>query len=330
MPTLPIPTSRLAGISTPLSRLVQGCMMLNEGDLPRGFALLDAALALGVNVFDNAHVYGGGACERVLGAWQKARKIREQLVLITKGCHPYGSGPRVAPEFMQRDLEESLERLQTTSVDLWLFHRDDASVPVGPLVEQANRFIEEGKIGAYGASNWSVPRLIEARAYAEERALVPMVASSPNFSLAEQVEPPWGDCTTLSGPAHAADREWHERSGVAVFAWSSLASGFLSGRVRRANFDTEKANLPGHALRAYASEANLERVERLAKLAEQRGLGIPQLALAYVVNQSFECFPVAGAESTDELAANVEAVSQRLTDAELDYLELTRPDLPTR
>lgn len=317
-----MPVGRLQGIEKPISRLVQGSMMLNEADSTGGFALLDAALQAGINTFDNAHVYNGGQCERVLGAWMKARGNREQAVVVTKGCHPYGAGPRVTPEAMQSDLRDSLERLQTDYVDLWLFHRDDPEKPVGPLVEQAHRFVLEGKVKAYGGSNWEVARIEAARAYAEEHGLTPMVASSPNFSLADQVEPPWGDCTTLSGPKHAEARRWHEQTGVAVFAWSSLASGFLSGRLNRQNFQAQKQNFPEHCTRAYASEANFKRLDRLAELAAKKGSTVPQLALAYVANQNFNAFPVAAAMNAAEVAANVQAVRLKLSPDELAYLDL--------
>ncbi|MDX2052549.1 MAG: aldo/keto reductase [Polyangiaceae bacterium] len=316
-----MPTTSIPGISLPVSRLVQGCMMLSEANLEGGMALLDAAAELGVNAFDNAYVYGGGQCERVLGSWMQARGNREKSVVITKGCHPTSPSARVTPEAMQSDLEESLVRLKTSYVDLWLFHRDDPSQPVGPLVEQADRLKRAGKLRAYGGSNWSVPRIQEARAYAERHGLAPMVASSPHFSLAEQIAPPWGGCTSLAGSKSAEDRRWHEVSGVAVFAWSSLASGFLSGRIRRDNFEAIKSEFPEHCARTYASETNFQRLERLVDLAKKKECAVPELALAYVVNQKFSCFAVCGAVSSAEVASSVRAVNLSLSESELAYLE---------
>ena len=105
------------------------------------------------------------------------------------------------------------------------FHRDDETQPVGPLVDELNRQIDAGRIKAYGGSNWSIERLAEANAYAEQHGLVGFAASVQ--PLARQLDEPWPDCLTISGPEHAATRKWYADSGMGVLTRSSLARGFL-------------------------------------------------------------------------------------------------------
>lgn len=312
------------GIDKHISRIGQGCMMLSEGDgQPRSNEILDAALASGVNLFDHSHVYGGGSCERAFGVWLEARGNREELVILDKGCHPKGGEQRVTPEHIVEDVAGSLDRLGIDSIDLWLFHRDDPSQPVGPLIETLNELQSTGKIRAFGGSNWTHRRIAAANEYAEARGLAPMVASSPNFSLAEQVDSPWGpDCVTISGRENLEARAWYEKSGMPVFAWSSLARGFLSGRIRRENVEQVKGDFEEHTIRCYVTEENLERVERAALLADERGMTIPQIALAYVLHQPMNVFALIGARSKEEANANAQALEAALTSAELDWLDL--------
>ena len=229
---------RIAGIPLPVSRLILGTAPFGDRTFalfpaPRRselfFQLLDAVWEQGCNAFDAAAVYQLGGSERLLGAWTKSRGNREQAVLITKGAHP--SIPlfrsRIGSRAIVEDLEGSLRRLRTDYVDLYLLHRDDLSVPVGPLVETLHRLREQGKIRAYGGSNWGWERVAEANSYAAEHGLTPFAASSPHFSLAEWRRPPYPGCVSVAGAAGAASRAWYGHAGVAVLAWSSLSKGYF-------------------------------------------------------------------------------------------------------
>ena len=156
---------------------------------------------------------------------------------------------RVTPEDIAADLDESLRQLGLDTIDLYLLHRDDPDVPVGPIVEALNEHLRGGKIRAFGGSNWTHERIAEANAYAADHGLVPFVASSPQFSLVEQVDEPWPGCISIGGPDNAAARDWYQNNQMAMFAWSSLAGGFLSGAVhprqrRRAPRGGRRASAP--------------------------------------------------------------------------------------
>src|SRR4051812_14754926 len=136
----------LPGIDKPISRLVQGTIMINSRDIDGSFRLLDDVFALGCTTFDTAHVYGSGDCERTLGRWVKERGLRDKVVVITKGAHPNADRKRVTPFDITSDLNDSLARLKVDKIDLYLLHRDDPSQPVGPIVETLNQHYKAGKI----------------------------------------------------------------------------------------------------------------------------------------------------------------------------------------
>ena len=107
-------------------------------------------------------------------------------------------------------------------IDLYVLHRDDPEKPVGPIVETLHAAKEAGQVGAYGGSNWGADRLQEANAYAAAHGLTPFAASSPQFSLAVQQEPPWRDCISVSGPAGEEARAWVPSERPEAF-WSGRA-----------------------------------------------------------------------------------------------------------
>ncbi len=314
---------RVPGLDKPVSRVLQGCMMMSTRDPDAGFALLDAAYQGGIRAFDTAHGYGWQSADCVLGAWARARSVVDEVVLFGKGCHPHDGVSRVRPDDMAADIGDTLKRMQLDTLDLWAFHRDDPQVPVGELVDACNAEIRAGRIRAYGGSNWTRARIVAARAYARAHDLVPMAFSSPNFSLAEQIDSPFGnDCVTISGPAHTENRAWHRAENVPVLAWSSLARGFLSGAFTSDAAPEERQQLDRNMLRCYGSEANWQRLARAEELAAARGWSVPQMALAWVLNQDFPVCAIIGSARPEEVAANAEVGDAQLSPAEIAWLDL--------
>ena len=313
---------RVPGVDKPVARIVQGTVMIRseeEGQEERSFALLDEVFAQGGTTFDTAHQYGGGDCERTLGRWVRDRGLREEVVVIGKGAHHNEDRKRVTTFDITADIYDSLARLDFDHIDLYLLHRDDPSVPVGPIVEALSEHKEEGRIHAFGGSNWRPERLREANDYARENGLTPMVASSPNLSLAVQVEEPWPDCVSISG--HKEDRCWYEETRMPLFTWSSLAGGFFSGRFTRDNLDAFEAYLDRICVETYCYEENFGRLDRAGVLASEKGLTVPQVALAYVLAQPLEVFALVGCNTAEEFRANVEAGAVVLTPEEIAWLE---------
>jgi len=318
----------IAGIDKPVSRLVQGTVMLTEEDLPGSLALLDAVYDHGCTTFDTAHGYGAGACERVLGQWVKSRGVRDEVTILGKGAHPYDGRERVTPEDITSDLHDSLTRQGSEYIDLYVLHRDNPSVPVEPIVEVLNEHKRAGKIGAFGGSNWSTARIAEANEHAVGNGLEPFTVSSPNYSLAVQIKPPWEGCLSISGPAGEEEREWCIEQGMPVFPWSSLAGGFFSGRFRRDNLDSFETYLDKLCVESYCGEENFQRLDRVEELGERYGLSIPQVAMAYVMSQPLDVYALVGCRTGDEFGMNAAVLGQKLAADELAWLDLGSDERP--
>ena len=313
----------IKGIDKKVSRIVLGTMIINTTDLNQSMELLDSAVELGCTTLDTAHIYGYGESERGIGKWFAERGNREDIFLISKAAHPNQDRVRVTPHDITSDLHDSLSRLHTDYIDLYLLHRDDPLLPVGPIVEVLNEHMKAGKIKAFGGSNWTHKRIQEANIYAKQNGLVPFSASSPNFGLAEQVQDPWGyGCVTISGPQHEEAREWYKRTQMPVFAYSSLGRGLFSGRISRENFEKIKETIDSACRRAYCYESNFERLDRVTTLAIEKGLSIPQVAMAYILNQPLNVFAIVGAANRNELKSVTDIVDVQLTPEELAWLNL--------
>jgi len=312
---------RVPGVGLPVSRLVQGTMMIGTESLQESFQLLDGVFSLGCNAFDTAHIYRGGDCERALGQWIHARGIRDKVVVITKGAHFNADRQRVTPFDIASDLCDSLARLKTEYIDLYLLHRDNPTVPVGPIVEALNEHLRAGRIRAFGGSNWTHERIEEADAYATAHGLVPFAAASPHFSLAEQVVEPWPGCVSIAGAQGRPARAWYAARGMPVFAWSSLSRGFLSGQYTREAIEAYPEDTEELFVRCYRSKANLDRLERAFHLAEKKGCTVPEIALAYVFAHAIDVFALVGCVSVEEFRANACALDVPLPLEEQTWLD---------
>lgn len=313
---------QVVGIEKPISRLVQGSMMIGTKEYERSAELLDEIFAMGCNCFDTAHVYGNGDVERAFGRWVKERGNRDKLVILGKGAHHNQDRKRVTPFDITADIFDTLARMQVDSIDLYLLHRDDPDLPVGPIVEVLNEHKAAGRIRAFGGSNWAHQRIQEANTYAAAHGLTPFAASSPNFSLADQLNPPWEGCISISGPSRQSARDYYRDIQIPLFTWSSLAGGFFSGRLRRDNIDTFETYLDKLAVSSYAGEDNFKRLERVQQLADEKSLSIPQIAMAYVMSQPLNIFALVGCHIAAEFKANLEASELKLTPEESAWLDL--------
>lgn len=317
---------RIAHVDKPISRVVQGMVMISDERQDKSSALLDASMEHGITTFDTAYVYGGGSSERGFGNWVADRGVRDRIVLLDKGAHPDAGGNKVNAADITSDITESLDRLGFEHIDIYVLHRDDPEVPVSEIVDVLNEHHAAGRIGAFGGSNWTHERIAAANEYARANGRVPFVAASPQLSLAEMIEPPWADCLSVGGPSGEAERKWFAENGLAVFAWSSLAGGFLSGVFTRENLagDVGESGLRNAGLvqRCYADEDNFRRLDRLRELAAERGVSVAQAALAYVLSLPLDTYALAAGWEADQIAQNAAAAEIELSAAEIAWLEL--------
>jgi aryl-alcohol dehydrogenase-like predicted oxidoreductase len=285
--------------------------------------LLDAFVDLGCIAFDTAPVYQLGGSERFLGSWSSRRRNRQRLFFITKCAHPNVvlNSSRFNVRAITEDLHASLKRLRTDTIDLYLLHRDEPSVSFAEILDLLASLQREGKIRAFGVSNWTTPRIEEAARYLEARGLTPIAASSPHFSLLEWVRRPWRGCVSIAGLREQPARDFHTKSKMPVLAWSPLGRGFVSDRVPESG-QPRRFDLQVYmSLRSYGTPGNFLRRQRANELALKRGVSAAQIGLAYLFSQPFPVFAIVSSSSLARMRENVSASELRLTPEELAYLE---------
>lgn len=316
---------RIPYVEKPVSRIFFGTAMspfLEGGD---GNTLLDAIYKTGVTAFDTARQYEGA--EKSLGDWIVDRNVRENIVILSKCGHPTPSwDKRVNEKEMRKDLKESLYNLRTDYIDIYLLHRDDPDVEAGEIVEVFNAMHEEGKIGAFGGSNWTHERIEAANEYAYKHNLIPFSVSSPNYGLADQKADLWGDgCVTISGPSNAPARKWYEENQMPVVAYSSLGRGLFSGRLKSDKAAKEAAKiLDEPAMKGYGYPENYERLRRCEELAAQKRVTVAQIAMAYIFNQRINTLAVVSTTSPERMQLNIDAMHIKLSEEECAYLDLQK------
>ena len=320
----------ITGINKPVARVLQGTTMLgsdlNEAE---SFALLDQVYEAGGNTLDTAHVYSGGNSERVIGRWLQARALREKMVIITKGGAHSEDRRRMTPFDITSDLYDSLARLKTDYIDLYLLHRDDPNLPFEKIIDTLNEHLQAGRIHAFGASNWSHQRMEAAAAYAQANGLKSFAASSPQYSLAESHAEPWPLCLSISGEPGKEARNWYAKNNLPVLVWSPLASGFFSGRFRPDNLHTfGEREWDEVVVRTYAKDSNFQRLERATQLAKEKSVTPAQIAVAFVMNQPMNMFAIVGPHSIQKFKENVAAAELKLTQQEIDWLDLKSESRP--
>lgn len=324
-----------AKVNKPISRIVFGTampVMFNafrsvygeapdfDARLQAAFELLDDMYAEGVNCFDCSDHYG----EEPLGEWLEARGLHDKVVILTKGAHHNRWRKRVTPFDILHDAHNSLAKLKAKKLDIYLLHRDDESVPVGPIMDALNRLHDEDKIGLFGASNWTAERMEQANNYALKHGLEPFGAISPHFSLAEQVADPWGGgCYSIAGASDNTYRKFCAENKLPVFAYSSLCRGFFSGRVDSAHPGKLSEVVDAPAVKGYGSEANFERLRRCEQLAKEKNLPVSQVALAYIFSQQdLDVYALVATGSRERMAQNAAAAEIILSDSECAWLNL--------
>lgn len=280
-------------------------------------AVLDEWVSLGGRLIDTAPVYGAGESERVLGEWLRSTGAGADILLLTKGGHP---GPdlksRLDPASISFDVAESLERLGTDAVDIYLLHRDDIRIPVGEMIDALNEHLSAGVLRSIGASNWTPSRVDEANAYAESRGLTGFTAVSNYFGLVSMMRPLWPG--TLSS-TDLASRAWHLRTGMPLIAWSAQSQGYFAE-------DFDPAGNGADAASTYDSPQNHERRRRAFELARARGCPAAHIALAWVLNQPIAPIALIGARTQERLRAAWAASAITLTPKELSWLEVGGPE----
>ncbi|MBR6705214.1 MAG: aldo/keto reductase [Clostridia bacterium] len=314
--------SFLEGIPSPLSALTYGTpwTATRESTRAEAFKSYDRAWDAGFRTFDTAHSYGFG--EDTLGVWLASRKHRQEAVILDKGCNPgqKGSNDIFCGKTVREQAEESLRRLRTDHLDLYILHRDDPSIPVDGIVDELNRLKEEGKILRFGGSNWTLDRVCQANDYAEKHGMDGFTAVSPAYSLAEYIRDPWGGSVSLSGEQREAYRKWLQAKQIPVFCYSSLGRGYLSGKFHTDSGRPIEECIGKGSIMEYDAPQNRERLRRAEILAAEKNATVSQVCLAWLLRQPMSLFPIVAPSSREHILDNVGALDLELTEEEALWL----------
>jgi aryl-alcohol dehydrogenase-like predicted oxidoreductase len=276
-------------------RLVLGTPDLPDTSLaPR---ILDRFYDAGGQALDVANVYRDGESAEAVGRWLGARHSPDGVVVYAKGCHP----PHCRPELVSAELDKARGLLGLDRIDVFILHRDDPSLPVSAFADALLEQVAAEKIGGFGVSNWTVPRLRELQNHLDRAGADGLVAFSNHFSLAEMVAEPWPGCLAVDKQELLALAD----TDLLILAWSSLATGFFAG----------------HDPASWDSPGNRARRERATELAEELGTSAAAVALAYVLHQPDYVLPVVGTRSEAHLCEALSASEIELDAAQLDWLE---------
>lgn len=268
-------------------------------DEARSHEVVAAALAAGVRVFDTADLYGDGLSEEFLGRALGDR--RDDVVIVTKfGMRrpPRGlSGGD--PAWVAEACRQSLRRLGTDRIDLYLLHHSDPSVPIADTLGAMSRLVDEGLVREIGCSNFENAELEAAAAASQTAAQRPLVALENEYSLLNR------DPETKALPAC-------ERWGLELIPYYPLASGLLTGKYRRGRPAPAGSRLGGGGgkpAERVVPQDRLVVVERLSAFAEERGHTLLELSLSWLGNRARVATIVAGATSADQVRANAAATT---------------------
>ena len=316
----------IKGLTTKLSYIGFGTATFTLEDEEHFHKMLDYYVSQGGNYIDTARFYGRGTgiqhTEEMLGRWLAKDGNRDKVILESKCCNPYMSHklemyeemPRVGRTFMYDDILFSRDHLGVDCIDLYLMHRDNPKVPVSEIMDTFEEFLRKGWIKAYGMSNWGLERIVEAYEYCEKMAYQGPSVVSPFFSLVK-LEKPW---YYRIPPFKEEWLPWfEEHRDVVISAWSPQGRGFFGNYPQ---FDPEKADAGTRM--SVLTPTNLARKERVTKLAEMKGIRPSQVSLLYVLSQKMPVAAIIGPRSEKDIDNVVNASSQRLTEAEINYLTL--------
>lgn len=275
-------------------------------------AIVDAALAGGINLIDTADMYGAGQSEVMVGKAIAGR--REDIVLATKASMPMGDERNhqgASRRWLVTELDNSLRRLGVDHVDLYQIHRWDPKTSDEETLAALTDLRQAGKIRYFGSSTFPAYRIVQAQWAASEFRLGRYVTEQPSYSILQR------GIETQVLPVT-------EEYGMGVLAWSPLASGWLSGAVREGReINTNRsAVLPQRFdLSRPANRARLEAVERLVKVADQAGLSLIQLALGFVVAHPGVTSAIIGPRTLDHLESQLAAADTVLSADVLDAID---------
>jgi len=309
----------LGGSGTAVSRLALGTMTFGgQTSETDAFTQLDTFCEAGGTLLDTADVYTGGQSESIIGRWLQARSgKRAEVVLATKGRFPTDNTPTgvgLSRRHLSDALDASLRRLGVDTIDLYQVHAWDPYTPIDETLRFVDDAVSAGKIHYFGLSNftgWQIAQTVER---AHSAGLTAPVTLQPQYNLLAR------DIELEIIPAC-------DEYGLGLLPWSPLGGGWLTGKYERdvrPAAGTRVGENPDNGMEAFEGRNRAERtwtvVDAVRSVAEQRGLSMATVALAWLVDQPAVSSVILGARTQDQLEQNLAAAGVHLSDAELDQL----------
>jgi aryl-alcohol dehydrogenase-like predicted oxidoreductase len=306
------------GVKT--SKLCLGAMMFGSWgntDHDECIRIVDAALDAGINFIDTADAYGSGESEEILA--KALRGKRDNVVLATK-CHiPMGKDINQqgsSRRWIMKAVEDSLRRLDTDYIDLYQIHRLQTGCDHDETLGALTDLVRAGKVRYLGSSTYPPSAIVEAQWVAERRNRERFICEQPPYSL-------------LYSAIEADTLPTIQRYGMSAIAWGPLGSGWLSGRWRKGATEMESSRLNRIPVRYDLSrpdnQRKLDAVEELTLLAEQAGLSLIHMALAFVVNHPAITAAIIGPRTMEHFQSQIGAADVRLTADVLDRIDKIVP-----
>ncbi len=290
-------------------------------DESTSFRLLDGFIDAGFNLIDTADVYSrwvpghqGGESETIIGKWLRQSGKRSKAVIATKVGIEMGAGKEgLSRKYIYQAVEDSLKRLQTDVIDLYQSHRDVADVPLQETLAAYSELIQQGKVRAIGASNYSAERLAESLKISKEYGLLRYETLQPNYNLYDRAD-------------YEANLEpLCLKENIGVINYYSLASGFLSGKYR-SEADLSKSTR-GAGVKKYLDARGMHILEALDEVAQQHRATPSQVALAWLMARPSITAPIASATNLDQLKDLIASVKLNLDRSSIDRLtQASKPE----
>lgn len=264
-----------------------------------------AARDAGVNFFDNAEAYAGGAAETMMGnVIRKAGWKRSDLVLSTK-IFWGGKGPNdigLSFKHVTEGTDAALKRLQTDYVDLIFCHRPDLHTPIEETVWAMNQVIRQGKAFYWGTSEWSAEQIREAYYFARQNHMIPPLMEQPQYNMLhrEKVEKEFAPL--------------YDEIGLGTTIWSPLASGLLTGKYNNGIPKDSRLNMKNYEwlrkqlIDSEEGKKNLGKVKQLAVVADELDISMPNLAIAWCLKNPNVSTVITGASKPEQVKKNMKAI----------------------
>jgi aryl-alcohol dehydrogenase-like predicted oxidoreductase len=304
-----------------VSELCLGAMMFGSWGNPdqeESIRIIHRALDAGINFIDTADVYSAGESEQIVGR-ALAGGRRDQVVLATKVHGQMGEGPNRqgnSRRWILRACEESLRRLGTDWIDLYQIHRPDPATDIDETLGALTDLVRSGKIRYFGSSTFPASQIVEAQWIAERRGRERFVCEQPPYSI-------------LVRGVEAEVLPVCQRYGMGVIPWSPLAGGFLSGRYRRGQdvpASTRAQRLPHRYDQSIPeNRRKLDAADALAQLAEEAGISLIHLAIAFALGHPAVSAAIIGPRTMDHLESQLGATQVTLDAATLDRIDQIVP-----